>query len=177
MVATVKKNNDFGFILLDLLDRHGRVISWKRQKSWVKEEQMCWTPICRERGSWREEKNYQCVRLSTSAHKHTHTDTHTHTHTHTYRRIEFPWEWKHQDIAVLFSWNTLRFTHQIWTFKTFNRKTISPFLYTVSCTRLPVPTPDDMRFLFQYGCLFRVEDACTISKITSGHIFYQLMLI
>ena len=100
-----------------------------------------------------------------------------HTHTHTYRRIEFPWEWKHQDIAVLFSWNTLRFTHQIWTFKTFNRKTISPFLYTVSCTRLPVPTPDDMRFLFQYGCLFRVEDACTISKITSGHIFYQLMLI
>ena len=44
-----KKNNDFGFILLDLLDRHTRVIGWKRKRRWEEEEQMGWTPICRER--------------------------------------------------------------------------------------------------------------------------------
>lgn len=59
---------------------------------------------------------------------------HVRTHMLQHRRIEFPREWKHQDISVLFSWNTLRFTHQIRTFKTYKRETISLSLSTLCHT-------------------------------------------
>lgn len=88
---------------------HERVIGWKKQGRREDGEQIGWSHVWGEK-VLKGGKHDQCVWGSICAH----------TYMIQHRRIEFPWEWKHQDISVRFSWNTLRFTHQIRTFKAFS---------------------------------------------------------
>lgn len=123
----------------------------KNNRGFSKKKKTTWVIGCRDKGGERKRSkwdNHRLVerRLLEEGEKMTHVSVfvwegaRTCTRTLAARRIECLWEWKHQDISVLLSWNTLRITHQIRTV-TFEGKTGFLFFYTLSyttvtCTRM-----------------------------------------